>query len=471
MTLERSGPAGNLAAVEGAALAGDARAVPELLRRLRSGDALTRRTAAMTLGRTGSVQAVPGLLEALRDEDSRVRCAAIQALGRIGDLRAVPGLQAALDDPDREVRRIAARALKRFGGAGSLSHDPDAGQFGGDRARRSDSRGLLLGVLLAVVVTLALLAYRLWHRPLGPQLVVEEPVADSTGEEPASAPEGEAALPAATPAGAPQCGGPPVMYLLIVGSDTLTGDYESGFADVIRIVRLDFVAPSATVLSIPRDLWVRIPGLEQYGIVENRVKTAYAYGNAYNFPGEGVSLLVQTLAQNFGTQVDHYVIINFDAFVAGVDAIGGIDIVIPEPVDGSWQDLPYFPAGHYHMDGETTLQYARIREDNTTDLYRIDRQTQVILAIRERMLSPQILPTLPRLVDSMKGASQTDLSPSQISSLLCIGQKIEPDAIQTVKMDYSMTTSTINAWDFEVLLPDYEAITRFVQDFNAGAVP
>jgi anionic cell wall polymer biosynthesis LytR-Cps2A-Psr (LCP) family protein len=140
-------------------------------------------------------------------------------------------------------------------------------------------------------------------------------------------------------------------------------------------------------------------------------------------------------------------------------------------VDGSWQDLPYFPAGHYHMDGETTLQYARIREDNTTDLYRIDRQTQVILAIRERMLSPQILPTLPRLVDSMKGASQTDLSPSQISSLLCIGQKIEPDAIQTVKMDYSMTTSTINAWDFEVLLPDYEAITRFVQDFNAGAVP
>jgi LCP family protein required for cell wall assembly len=500
MAVERPAPHERLAAIEAQAWARDARAVPDLLRDLHDADRLVRRMAAMALGRIGDAQAVPGLIQALRDQDrdvrlaaaqalgwlgdrqavygllsalhdqdSRVRWAAVQALGRLRDASAVPALQDALDDPDREVRRIAARALKHFEGVVGKPAPAQVTQVHRTavKRRRSGYRGLVLGGILAILVITGLLACRAWNQPLGPQLVT---VAPPTENEVPPAPTAAPAL-SSEPSGPPLCGGPELMYLLIVGSDTLEGDYESGHADVIRVARIDFVSPAATVLALPRDMWVRIPGLEQYGIIENRLKTAYAYGNSYEVPGGGPSLLMQTMAQNFGVRVDHYAVINFDAFVAGINAIGGIDITIPEPVDGSWQDLPYFEAGDYHMDGETALAYARIREDNTTDLYRIDHQTQVILGIRERVLNPQVLPALPRLIDTMQGSMLTDMSPAQISTLLCIGQHLGPDDIHLTKIDYSMTTREITAWDFEVLLPDYEAITQFVQEFNAGTLP
>jgi len=258
------------------------------------------------------------------------------------------------------------------------------------------------------------------------------------------------------------------MYLLMVGSDDSTGDYTGGFADVIRVLRIDFVSPSATLLAIPRDLWVRIPGLEDYGIVENRIKTAYAYGNLYGAPGDGPSLLAQTLAEEFDLYVDHYVVVSFAAFEAGIDAIGGIDVDVPQPVASTFQPLPDFPAGLQHMDGKTALEYARIREE-TTDLYRIDRQTQIVMAIREKAFSPQVLPALPRLVETMRGSVLTDLTPAEISMLVCIGQKIEPDAIQTMKIDSSMVTRTVTALGppccREVLLPDYAAIDKLAQEF------
>jgi LCP family protein required for cell wall assembly len=218
---------------------------------------------------------------------------------------------------------------------------------------------------------------------------------------------------------------------------------------------------------------VQIPGLESHGIIENRIKSAYAYGNLYDVPGDGPGLLARTLADEFDLHVDHYMVVSFDAFEGGIDAIGGIDVDVPQPVESTFQSVPDFQAGLQHMDGTTALEYARIREEST-DLYRIDRQTQVIMAIREKALSPQILPALPRLVETMRGSVLTDLSPAEISSLVCIGQKIDAEAIHTLKIDSSMVTRTATAIGppccREVLLPDYEAIAQLVQTFQAGNV-
>lgn len=336
-------------------------------------------------------------------------------------------------------------------------------------------RWILAGVVAGLFVT-GLFAVQAWNRPLGPQLVTIEPTGtavsadlrlSATREELPTIVQIEA-LPTSTaePTSQPLCEGPPVMFLLLVGKDTPSDDYATGFADVIRIARVDFIDPSVTLLALPRDLSARVYGLERHGIVEGRLRTVYAYGYAYDVPGGGPSLLAQTLMLNFGFRIDHYVVANFAAFEAGIDAIGGIDIEVPESVGD-------FSAGAQHMDGRAALAYARIRDQATdsSDLSRIDRQTQVIRAVQTRILSPQVLTAVPELAQSMRGAVLTDLSPSDISTLVCLGQRLGAEAIQTMNIDNNMFTSQTDARGHEILIPDYQAIGRFTSIFDTRGAP
>jgi len=93
-------------------------------------------------------------------------------------------------------------------------------------------------------------------------------------------------LPSVTPApGVPLCGGPRIMNILLIGSDTRGTDYTYGLADVTRVVRVDFVKPSVTMLDFPRDLWVEIPYISSHlnGQDHEKLNQAYLYGN----PGDG----------------------------------------------------------------------------------------------------------------------------------------------------------------------------------------
>jgi LCP family protein required for cell wall assembly len=315
----------------------------------------------------------------------------------------------------------------------------------------------VLGVSIVGVVIAAVAAVLSWNRSLGPELVTLEA---SEGALPGDA------LPA--PAGEPACGGPPVMMMLLVGSDAQSSDYAAGFADVIRIARIDFVSRSITLLAVPRDLWVPIPGLEAYGIAGNRIKTAYTYGNRYAVPGGGQSLLSQTLTLNFGLRADQYMIISFAAFEAGIDALGGIDVYLPEPVESQAPGEQGFPAGWQHMDGATALSYARFRPDNSSDLARIERQTQVIAAVRAKMFDAQNGANLTDLVAALQTSILTDLSPSEISSLVCLGRQVEAGDIQTVTIEGDRVIPAVDKYGHERLLPNSEAIRQLVRDFNSG---
>ena len=325
----------------------------------------------------------------------------------------------------------------------------------------------MLAVLAMALLASGLLIARGWSQPLGPTLAVSQRGTTITVT---PLPLGGSTL---APTPVPVCDGPPIMYILAIGvdldeatvSDTGTPQPggDSGFADAIRLVRVNFVQPSVTILSIPRDLSVHIPNLLAYEIVQDRLRMAYAYGNAYQLPGGGPGLLAETLATNFDAQIDHYVVIDFSAFVAGINAVGGVDIYVPAPVGD-------FTAGKHHMDGATALMYARMREDvgESSDRPRVSRQTQLIRALEQKVLSPSILPNLPRLAASFQDSVITDLSPQQISTLTCLAGKLESGDVYTLSLPTSTYTSQMDVLNHEVLAPDYDAITTYIRDFNAG---
>ena len=178
------------------------------------------------------------------------------------------------------------------------------------------------------------------------------------------------------------------VYLL-VGSDSRedlsaeeraelgTGSAEGQRTDTIMLLYVPTDGRPA-LISVPRDSLVDIPG---HG--EERVNAAFAFG--------GAPLLVQTLENETGVAIDDYVEIGFGGFASVVDALGGVEMCLPEPAqdDKAHIDLP---AGCQTLDGVNALGYARARElDATADLGRVQRQRELIGSIASTALSPATL--------------------------------------------------------------------------------
>jgi LCP family protein required for cell wall assembly len=275
------------------------------------------------------------------------------------------------------------------------------------------------------------------------------------------------------------------MTVLALGIDTRADNYLYGLADVIRIVRVDFVTPKVTVLSLPRDLWVEIPGIDNnYGVTHGKLNQSYFYGTEgmgyYDGPGGAPGLMARTLAQNFNIQVDHYGSVNMVTFVRMVDAVGGIDIYLPHdvdgrPVDDKTEDMGYFTAGQQHFNGDQALRFSRIRKVDTV-FDRMDRQTMVLCALRDKLLSPSVLPKIPQLIASFQGSVITDLSLSQLSQLACLAPRISRENLLFTSLptdllepsrayDPHLQTNTF-IWD-----TDYDIIRDYLARFQAGTWP
>ena len=280
-------------------------------------------------------------------------------------------------------------------------------------------------------------------------------------------------LPAAAPFPT-TCDGPGRFNILMIGIDALNGNYHyPARSDTIMMLGINFASKSANLLSIPRDLYVPLPGLGQVG--SDRINTAYHYGELFGVPGGGPAALSTVLTDTFGLRVDRYVVINFDSFIQGIDAIGGIDIHIPQPLhdpayplrDGSGTIVIDFPAGDVHMDGATALIYARIRHDSS-DFVRMKRQQQVLFAARDKLLSPLTLPQLPGLVQVLLGAARTNLSLQDMGLLGCLAPQISTQSVKSWVIDGNMVQDTRLAGGADVLIPNMDAIVPLLQQFNVG---
>lgn len=352
--------------------------------------------------------------------------------------------------------------------------------------RRSNIRVyvlLLLGFSLGIV---SIQFIRFYHRPLGPalELPTRTPTTLSVQSAASAAIMAQSATASLAPTATPKplCGGPAVMNLLAIGSDERGNNYLYGLADIIRLVRVDFVTPRVTILEIPRDLWVDIPGIsDHYGITNGKLNQAYLYGNKglgyYDGPSEGPGLLARTLELNFDARADHYIAVNMRTFVNIVDYVGGIDVYLPYDVDGRTAENPRafsVPAGQHHFDGDTALMTARIRQYNVFG--RADNQNIILCALRKKLLSPQLVTKIPQITQDFLRYVQTDLSLAQINQLACLANQMHGEDIAFVDFPTELFTQkrifapSLNATTL-VFDADFDVLRDYLARFDAGTWP
>src|SRR5215216_906454 len=165
-------------------------------------------------------------------------------------------------------------------------------------------------------------------------------------------------------------------------------------SDTMILLTIDPLTKTAGMLSIPRDMWVNIPGF-QYG----RINMAYFYGEGSKLPGGGPELARKTVEQFIGVPIQYYAQIDFNTFVEFIDLIGGIEIYNTEdlrldPVGTGRDKIRIKCCGWRELNGEKALAYARFRKDKEGDIGRSERQQKVIIAIRNKVLSPENFPVL-----------------------------------------------------------------------------
>ena len=342
-----------------------------------------------------------------------------------------------------------------------------------------------LVVVLGVGGYLGVQLARRWTTPLGPSLVLDLPT-DTLSPPAMTTPSAESPLGEITPTADAEetaTSGPPAadaLVILAVGADN-SGGYINGLADVTRVVRIDLTNAKVTMLAFPRDLWVRVPGIEDhYGLDRGKLNQSYYWGNVYNEPGgAGPGLLARTLNDNYGMRIDNYIAVNMTTFAHIVDALGGIDIYLPRDVDGTTSPtpLPYFNAGWNHFNGAQALAYSRIRKIDT-ELDRIDRQTEVLCALRAKVTSAEVLPKIPAIIESFLGNVLTDLTPEQISRLVAVAPSVGTKNIFSASIPRELLTATTEP--FPLATPpvrtfvwhgDEARIRELVSQFLEGTYP
>ncbi len=222
------------------------------------------------------------------------------------------------------------------------------------------------------------------------------------------------------------------VTILLMGIDERKDEQENGYrTDTIMVITIDPVGKTASMLSIPRDLYVDIPDFGKY-----RINNANYLGDIYKLPGRGPQLAKDTIAANLGIEVDYYIRINFEAFVTIVDEIGGIDIDVPQTIDDPkypdanyGYDPFYIEAGPQHLDGRQALKYARTRATAGSDFDRAKRQQDVIFGVRDKVLSTDMIGTVltntPALIRALAGSYDTDLQIDQIIGLAQLSAEID----------------------------------------------
>ncbi len=262
------------------------------------------------------------------------------------------------------------------------------------------------------------------------------------------------------------------VNLLLLGVDERPQENGMARTDTMMVLTLDPTTLQAGVLSIPRDLWVPIPGYNQ-----GRINTAHRLGELYNYPGGGPALARETVEYNLGIPIQYYVRLNFQGFVDLIDLIGGIDVYVAEPIndplypDNNYgYDPLYIPAGQQHFDGAMALKYARTRHDSN-DFERARRQQQVLLAVLERVSSlnllPQLAPRLGELYTLMDQSVSTDLTLDEVLALAGLAIKVDRTQIRFAVIDSTCTENYITPEGAQVLIPLRDRI-REVRDYVFG---
>lgn len=239
--------------------------------------------------------------------------------------------------------------------------------------------------------------------------------------------------------------------LLVLGIDRVPEGTTVGRSDTMILVSVNPLLPSVKMLSIPRDLWVTIPG-----VGENRINTAHFFAEAA-VPGSGPAAALQTVDQNFGVTVPYYIRLRFDAVLRVVDSLGGVEVNLPNDMGG-------LTAGSHHLDGTQALAFIRDRK-GTDDFFRMEQAQVMLKAIAKQMLSPLSWPRLPQAVQAAMTSVDTNVPFWLWPRLgLAFVRAAIADAIDARTIRREMTTPYITDQGANVLLPDWNQILPYVQE-------
>ena len=262
------------------------------------------------------------------------------------------------------------------------------------------------------------------------------------------------------------------VTVLLVGVDRRPGDPFISRTDTMMLFTIDPDTNSASIMSVPRDLYVVIPGRGR-----DRINTAYVYGAAGNNPAGGAALAMQTVEYNLGIHVNHYFAVDFSAVEEGINALGGIDVDVPVAInDPTYPDHNYgydplyIPAGLQHFDGELALKYARTRHQDN-DFNRAARQQQVVLAVRDRILGlgfAEMLTRAPLLWTQLNDGIRTDMSLEQMTNLAILANEVPSENIKTAVLGIGYVSNYTTAQGAQVLILNNNAASGLIRELFYG---
>lgn len=249
------------------------------------------------------------------------------------------------------------------------------------------------------------------------------------------------------------------VNILLLGSDRRP-DWTSFRTDTIILLSLQPSHRGAVLLSIPRDLYVYLPGYNM-----QRINAALTLGESYKYPGGGLGMLYDAIQYNLGLTVHAHARVEMSGFIDAVDTLGGIDVSVTctytdwrlkEPglnqQDADNWELFTAPAGVVHMDGDYALWYARSRS-RSSDFDRARRQQEVLRAVYREALRLDLIPKLPELYGDLASSIATDLSLADMIRLAPMAGRISTAQIRSRFIGRDQVTSWTTPTGGAVQLP------------------
>ena len=236
------------------------------------------------------------------------------------------------------------------------------------------------------------------------------------------------------------------VTLLFIGLDERDWEVGAGAprSDTMILFTIDPVSKTAGMLSVPRDIWINIPGFWY-----SRINTAYALGEASKLPGGGPGLAIKTVEQFIGVPIQYYAQVDFKAFEEAIDAMGGLYLCPGERITidpiGPKPPVKMGPECRKYW-GYEVLGYARNRHTDGGDIDRANRQQKVIMALMDQVFSPQNFPTMiskaPDIYAEAESGLRTNLSFEDALKLGVLLSQIPKENIKHGVIDYSMALLT-----------------------------
>jgi LCP family protein required for cell wall assembly len=238
--------------------------------------------------------------------------------------------------------------------------------------------------------------------------------------------------------------------LLILGIDRTPEGTDIGRSDTNILFTVLPLRPYVGLISIPRDLWVTIPG-----VGENRINTAHYFAES-QVPGSGPAAAMETIRHNFDVPINHYLRIKFDGVTEIVDSLGGLDVELSEPVAG-------LSSGKHHLSGDQALVFLRDRQ-GTDDFHRMGQAQIFVTEFFEQLIQPSSWLRIPRVLNAVNQAIDTNLPiwiwPRIAFAMLRSGV----DGVDNRVMGRDYVTPYITPDGAQVLLPQWELIMPLIED-------